>query len=433
MTFFAQIIIIAISSIILSLFIPFISVYGHGLSSDTSLPVIINDKPLVVETILKPTLIENINSLVDPHFILRFYDESTNSTFSNIDYDLSINFDGKTLFNGCFESSNGLMRFDLSPVSNISTIQLTTNDNNNILDLSQCVEYTDTTPLNLKSSILTKGGLYHIEIFLKQTSEGLSLDKDLEFDLFVSIASIFEYADSENPSEPLLIKSYYDKVQNIDFDKINGSLSFDMPFNWNFDYIQQMSFLHEEIIIPKSYSFSKTNGYGASINDISLNPKSVIVDDFSSDTDRIVHVLVNQGELDKLSRQLSNTALDQNLHLELYSVSIPKFPIDLLSSTEKYLFQISWNPGLIETDIPINFIMNLQDPKSGDLLRHSEFDFVIMDGDSVLHNSKLSSAFGGFAHEYSFPSSISNDVRLIIDNINNENEKIILDLLVKKQ
>ena len=158
------------------------------------------------------------------------------------------------------------------------------------------------------------------------------------------------------------------------------------------------------------------------------------MDDFSDEKNRIVHVLVNKDELDKLWRQLSNNNLlqDQNLHLELYSIAVPKFPLDLLSSTEKYLFQVSWSPGLIEPDIPINFVMNLQDPKTGDLLRHSEFDFIIMDGDTIIHNTKLSSAFGGFAHQYTFPNSISNDISLVIDNINNDNEKIVLDLFIKK-
>ena len=257
--FFTQIIII-ISVGILSSFIPFISVYGHGLSSDTSIPIAVNDKQLVVETILRPSLIENIDT-IDPKFILRFYDESTNSTLSNLDYDLSVKFGEKTFFDSCFESSNGLIRFDLFPVSNISSNQLMTNEKND-LDLSSCLVYQDEKPLLLKSQIMTQGGLYHIEITLKQTSKGLLLDKDLNFDLYVSIASIFKYVDSENPSEPLSIKSYYDKVNNINFDKLNNSLSFDMPFNWDFDYLQQMSFLHEEVIIPKSLDFSKTNGYG---------------------------------------------------------------------------------------------------------------------------------------------------------------------------
>ena len=66
-----------------------------------------------------------------------------------------------------------------------------TNDKND-LDLSKCIVYQDEKPLQLESQIMTKGGLYHIEIFLKQTSKGLLLDKDLKFDLFVSIATYFQ-------------------------------------------------------------------------------------------------------------------------------------------------------------------------------------------------------------------------------------------------
>jgi len=78
----------------------------------------------------------------------------------------------------------------------------------------------------------------------------------------------------------------------------------------------------------------------------------------------------------------------------------PKFPLEILTTNEKYLFQISWNPPIIAPLAPINFVMNLQDPTNGDLLRHSSFDFVITDENKIIHTEKLKSLFGGFAYKY---------------------------------
>lgn len=78
----------------------------------------------------------------------------------------------------------------------------------------------------------------------------------------------------------------------------------------------------------------------------------------------------------------------------------PKFPLEILTTNEKYLFQISWNPPIIAPLTPINFVMNLQDPTNGDLLRHSSFDFVITDENKIIHTEKLKSLFGSFAYKY---------------------------------
>ena len=43
---------------------------------------------------------------------------------------------------------------------------------------------------------------------------------------------------------------------------------------------------------------------------------------------------------------------------------------------------------------PINFVMNLQDPTNGDLLRRSRFDFVITDENKIIHTEKLISIWG---------------------------------------
>jgi hypothetical protein len=273
---------------------------------------------------------------------------------------------------------------------------------------------------------------------LKKTSDGLPLENDIIVDLFISIGEdhYFNIQDSTKEKNHIIIKSYYDSLRDINYVKENNTLAFEMPFNWDPIFIQQMEYLHIDFVIPKLLGLSNTNSYGGLIFDMNLPTKSLIIDDYSNLNSRIIHLVLNKDQLDQLSRQISQdndiTNNQISTPFKLYTIDEPQFPLDILTSNEKFLFQISWNPSIITPSIPINFIMNLQNPKTGDLERHSSFDFTVMDNNRILYTENLKSSFGALAFQYSFPEDISHNPKLIIDNINGNNEKAVLNLYIHK-
>ncbi len=138
----------------------------------------------------------------------------------------------------------------------------------------------------------------------------------------------------------------------------------------------------------------------------------------------VVYMVLNKDQLDQLSRQiyLKNIINNDNNQIltpfKIFAMEKPKFPLDILTTNEKYLFQISWNPPIITPLTPINFVMNLQHPTNKDLLRYSSFDFLITDENKIIHTEKLKSPFGGFAYEYTFNEAISKNPSIIIHKIN---------------
>jgi len=139
--------------------------------------------------------------------------------------------------------------------------------------------------------------------------------------------------------------------------------------------------------------------------DKNLPIRSIVVDDFTDLNSHLVHMVLNKDQLDELSRQIYLKDIINNdnnqtlIPFKNFAIEKPKFPLDILTN-EKCLFQISWNPPIITPLSPINFVMNLQDPTNGDLLRHSSFDFVITDENKIIHTEKLKPLFGGFAYKY---------------------------------
>ena len=424
-------------SIFLILFnICFVQVNGQGLSTDISNPVDVPGKKIVVEAKLEPAYINNSIDYTNSKFLLRIYDQLTNQTISDLDYDIKIFSDKELLLNICIKSSTGLFNSNLIPINITEAIISKNGIQLNSIDCIHTIKKNDR--FEIKSKILSQGGLYNVSITLKKTSGGLALENDIVVDLFISIGEdhYFNIQDSTEEKNNIIIKSYYDSLRDINYVKDNNTLSFEMPFNWNPIYIQQMEYLHIEFVIPKLLELSNTNSYGGLIFHKNLPTRSLIIDDYSDLNSRIIHLVLNKDQLDQLSRQISQDNDITNNQIptsfKLYTIDEPQFPLDILTSNEKFLFQISWNPSIITPSTPINFIMNLQDPKTGDLVRHSSFDFVVEDKNKIIYTENLKSSFGAFTFQYSFPEDISNNPKLIIDNINGDSEKAVLNLYIQK-
>jgi peptide/nickel transport system substrate-binding protein len=109
----------------------------------------------------------------------------------------------------------------------------------------------------------------------------------------------------------------------------------------------------------------------------------------------------------------------------------PKFPLDILSLPgEKFLFQLSWGPDIIEAGIPTTFVMNIQDPTTGDLIRGSSFDLVLIQDGNEVHTNHMSSEFGTYSYDYTF--SKAGTVTLAANNINSQGESSRIDLVVQQ-
>jgi hypothetical protein len=102
----------------------------------------------------------------------------------------------------------------------------------------------------------------------------------------------------------------------------------------------------------------------------------VVIDDYTSEQNRIVHFVVNKAMLHRIEETLDDS---ETAVFTLAPAEKPRFPLDILSLPgEKFLLQLSWGPDIIETGVPTTFVMNIQDPATGDLLRGSSFDLVLI-------------------------------------------------------
>src|SRR5215213_2123917 len=399
---------------------PFVtSAYGHGLGQDQSPPVSVGGKQVTVEGVINPSFLP-IPDSSKPSFVIRAHDENNNITITGIDYRISVELRSETLLDERFRSSDGVVAADLIPDSNMKGWEI-----NGQAMPSQQIEVSQSNPVELRSRILTAGGLYHIAITIEKSSSGISIQADQNFDLYISVGREYTFdADTPQGQNQMVVKTYYDDVMNFNYS--NKTISFEMPFTWDRTYVAQVPVLHVEVQFPKSLEELQGNSYRGMLNGKDLEAQAVVIDDYSSETNRIVHFIVSSAMLSRFAGTMNGSDIAA---FTLQPSEKPKFPLDLTSlPSEKFLFQLSWGPDVIETGTPITFVMNMQDPKTGDLVRGASFDFVLTQNGNEIHQKHIVMDLGTYSYQYTF--SKAGTVTLAANNINGQGESAKIDLSV---
>lgn len=401
--------------------------HGHGLGFDETPPAIIGDRQVSVEATMSPTYIEAVTDEgARPVLTVRAHDPGSNATIAGMDFRIAVEHSGEVLLDQRFSSPDGLVKINLVP-ADLEVAEV----NGQPASPDRRVEVSNDNPAEVRSRIMLDGGLYHIAATLEKTSAGLQLQADRTFDLYVSVSKTQEFVveaggGDGQQSTPMLVKTYYAEVKDFAYE--NGTITFSMPFDWRQGYVEQVQLVHMEVQFPKAVKELQVNGYRGMINGKELSAETVLIDDYSYEDARVVHFVLNNDKLTSLARTAGG-ASTMDFALAAAAGS-PKFPLDILSSTEKYLWQLSWGPEVIETGVPTTFVMNLQDGQTGELLRGSSFDFVLerKDGGGETYRQRLSSGQGTFSHQYTFGQA--GTYRLAAENINGSGEDAQLDIVV---
>jgi len=388
--------------------------YGHGLGTDTSLPIMISNKQVTVEASIKPTFIDQVAGS-SPTLVVRTLEDGTVNAIPGIDCRIVIELRNETLLDQRFRSSDGIVAANLVPDANVNGWQINGNAPADQVQASQA------SPVELRSKILTAGGLYHIAVTIERSSPGITVNSDRKFDLYVSIGNTYTYDTDEGQ---MVVKTYYDEIDNFNY--ANGTISFETPFTWDRAYVSQVPVLHMEVQFPKTIKELQTNSYRGTLNGRELEAQSIVIDDYTSEQNRIVHFVVNNAMLSRFSETMEDMGVAA---FALMPSEKPKFPLDIMSlPTEKFLVQLSWGPDVIETGVPITFVMNVKNPATDEILRGSSFDFVVTQDGKEIHRQHLSDDLGLYSFQYTFPAA--GTVTMAASNINGQGESAMIDLVV---
>ena len=299
----SKILIFSISMMIL-LQIPS-AVYGDGLTMENLPPASVGDRDASLFIKISPPILTK-DTAGDKFLELRLFDAKTGETIQHTSFFVTVDKEGKLLMRDLFHTHSGTL-----------TIKIQSED----LDVNDVIVYGDEEPfqggwtsvndkITVKAPILLDAGLYHFEI------EIFGIDNDRiifepskapRFDSWLSVGDIFnQVVSTGGKSYDLSVTSYYDKINNFNYDQTKKSVSFSMPFNWDTSRLEKQNiFVHEEIHFPTLFKeFSQAGTYKATVNGFPITGRMLIADPYSMDDTLILHFLLSKENVLAIAKTL---------------------------------------------------------------------------------------------------------------------------------
>ena len=374
--------------------------FGHGLGGDQAPPISFGDMEVTVRTQLSPSDI-TVGEITSANMQIRFFDTLTDLNLDQVTYRIEVWQSGELLARNLFFDTDGRLDIKIKPqfgcdefnlidctiyggsehVSAAGALfvqgQACTDDN---LDI--CARPTITGP------IFVKGGLYNIRVDIEAaTSPRTLLTERLTYETFVSVAQEQDFLLKTAHAEeiPVVIKTYYDDVDNFKFDQSDNSISFDMPFDWNPEYVDLVQVVHEEVKVPKSFTpYAEGKQFKGYVNGIEIDQRALLNDPYSYENTNIIHFLITKNELLKINQALGSDNYDnKKMDFKL----VPQSEVSK-SSTEFYLVDttndqvpttvsISWDEKYgANQEIPFEFTFF---DENRQLIKDIRYAYVVFD------------------------------------------------------
>lgn len=308
--------------------------YGHGLGGDMAPPINFAGQNISVETRIIPQdlALSTIHTGISPILMVRFFNYDTNSSIPNVTMLIRVEKDNKLLLNGWFYDDNGVVRLKINPI-NSSDFHIYGEE-----ELQLGGYYNRGEPVRVDAPIFLHGGLYKVSVSIRSafTSRQL-IDPPINFDTWISVADDNNFVvNVANKDYPITIRTYYDNIRKL---SLNGNvLEFEMPFNWDENYVRYVPLVHEEVILPKDIPLASTGLFDGYVNGIKIEPSFVIVDPYTYPDKLIVHFILNTNTLENIRKELANKGEDKS--------NIMRFKLEPLESVNSRGF----NTIVLNTD-----------------------------------------------------------------------------------
>jgi len=373
-------------------------VYGHGVGSETFPPVEVNGNLITLEV---------SSSQAEPE------KPEQQISIALIDYDSKVNLRdvifhvtakrGETfLFADEFQSPDGFIVFNFVSENTESVIIEEETGGGGFFSSLLGVEE---RIVNVKGSELGEGGLYKLDVKVI-AADGYSnkLSPPPVFNSGISIAMTTQHfiEDPNFGTQRIDFITYYDKIEDFEYDYSTQELSFHMPFEWSEDNINQTSVVHEEFVIPKTYGDLYVSSFTPYINGVEISTDTVTIDDFYSDA-RIVHLIINQKELRRIFENGNN-----NDGMDFLIKPTDGAPFSAVTNNGQFRILTSWEPYSLKSGSNAKISFEITDVFLRDKPVSASYEMAVLYDDQILHSQKgLSTETEPVVAEFAIPPNTS--------------------------
>jgi hypothetical protein len=385
-----------------------IEAYGHGLGSETMPPVLLGNRNVTLaisESQLTPDSAQSSKIIA-----ITLYETNTKKPVRDVTFHVIASREGKTLFDHTFQRNDGDLDIDI----------ITTNEKEvKIKDESGASWFGQIVGSKSNFVIVTgpifgSGGLYHFKIeILTADSYSNKLIPPVTYDVGLSIPDTKSYkvTDSSNTEQTIGVITYYDQISDFEYVPQDKTIQFVMPFDWSEKNLSQVSVVHQEIRISKSFGDILSSKYVGYVNDVRLAENSVIIDDYSM-PDRLVHIIVNQNDLNKLKNMIS----DNHMKFVLQP-SEEKAALLTYTKNAEYSIILRHHPDVLVAGSDAAFLFEIRVMPQNNTIS-VPFDFsIIHDGREIFKKHIISETSSENKIDVNLPTSVVGPIILQFENV----------------
>ena len=400
--------------------------YGHGLGYEVLPPVLLGDREVALEvTSSQDADPQSMNKQVT----FSLFEIATAITVRDVTFHIEASKGSDFLFEDTFQSNNGIFTMNFVPTESgqIEFEEAEGSFFEGLLGLQ-------TSVVTIKGPPFKSGGLYKFNVkILTADSYSNELDEPIIYDVGLSIPdrTYYNIEDVNFGNQELSVITYYDQIENFQYDQSSKSLSFSMPFEWSEDNINQTSVVHEEITIPKTFGDLMVESMSAYVNGHEL-PEYVITLDGFSEHIRIIHLILNQKELFEILRE---EELKEEMKF-LIKPSGDNLPLSTVTGNGQYRIKLSWEPLEIKSGTDVTLLFDISEVFLKNRPVSVSYDLsVIHKGDKIFSNSGISTDSRDEHNVVKFhiPNDVNGPITVQFDNLDgNSLARVGLPLVVNR-
>ena len=388
------------------------NVYSHGLGLDTISSVNVAGKSISISIEMPIYFTES-----DRQISVTAINDKTKENVENVTFLIGLFHEDEMIFRNYFFAPEGNLLIDINPTDENEVEIIGEQD-----ELLGAWYATESQPIQITGPIFESGGLFHFEIEIRTIDEPTNIVEDLGvYTADVSVIETTSYFedDQEGNDVKFRIKSYFDKISEFEYNSEEKIVTFSIPFDWSEKTISHIPVVHEEVHFPKNFPEFLSPGYIGKVNGIELFKSSVTIDDYTEEDERIVHFILLSDHLKFLKNEQKKLGVElpENIVFTLESSEEVEFPFIAMTKNEEIRVDLSWEPLEIEPGKKINFVFTIRDGTTGNNLRQSSYDFVIIQNGKTIHKTSGNAVIGGFFEEFTFSESQTGPTIIRFENI----------------
>jgi len=384
--------------------------YGHGLGSEILPPELLGSKMVTLEVSSNPVLDTDTREI---YFSL--YETDTGITVKDVTYSITAKKENKLLFDQTFQSDDGIVMLKLIPTE---SKQISIEEQSGDFFGSM---FSPNKMIDVKGNAFATGGFYNFEIILsvdEQIPELGGTKNILNYDVGISIPdkTYHDINDTNFGQQQLGVITYYSQIENFNYDDNNRTVNFSMPFDWSVKNIDQVSVVHQELIIPKTFGDLMAKNISVDVNGIQISEDLVTIDDFSYNN-RIVHLVIGKNDLLNISKEQENP---NNKMVFSFSPTQNDLPLSNITANGQYRINLSWQPQDIQSGSSTTFMVDITDVFLLDRPVLVNYDLSILYEDKIIFQ-KNSTSTGLKTEqdmiEFLIPDNITGPIILQFENL----------------